>query len=121
MAMWNKTAVHSARRESVSRGSAGETTHALEQPNGIRSLIMADGPAGIRLHQSYEVDADSGKVYGKSVLGALENGYLEPMQKHENAKTYYQFCTAFPVGTAMAQTWNEELLAVFSRKSVSHE
>ena len=62
-------------------GSAGETTHALEQPYGIRSLIMADGPAGIRLHQSYEVDADSGKVYGKSVLGALENGYLEPMQK----------------------------------------
>ena len=51
-------------------GSAGETTHALEQPYGIRALIMADGPAGIRLHQSYEVDADSGKVYGKSVLGA---------------------------------------------------
>ena len=81
---------------------------------------MADGPAGIRLHQSYEVDADSGKVYGKSVLGALENGYLEPMQKHENAKTYYQFCTAFPVGTAMAQTWNEELLQSFGR-AVSHE
>ena len=101
-------------------GSAGETTHALEQPYGIRSLIMADGPAGIRLHQSYEVDADSGKVYGKSVLGALENGYLEPMQKHENAKTYYQFCTAFPVGTAMAQTWNEELLQSFGR-AVSHE
>ena len=28
----------------------------------------------------------------EKVLGALENGYLEPMQKHENAKTYYQFC-----------------------------
>ncbi len=56
----------------------------------------------------------------KSVLGALENGYLEPMQKHENAKTYYQFCTAFPVGTAMAQTWNEELLQSFGR-AVSHE
>ena len=91
-------------------GSAGETTHALEQPYGIRALIMADGPAGIRLHQSYEVDADLGKVYGKSVLGALENGYLEPMQKHENARTYYQFCTAIPVGTLLAQSWNVELI-----------
>ncbi len=51
-------------------GSAGETTHALEQPYGIRALIMADGPAGIRLHQSYEVDADSGKVYGKKCTGS---------------------------------------------------
>ena len=42
------------------------------------------------------------------------------MQKHENARTYYQFCTAFPVGTAMAQTWNEELLQSFGR-AVSHE
>ena len=41
-------------------------------------------------------------------------------KKHENAKTYYQFCTAFPVGTAMAQTWNEELLQSFGR-AVSHE
>ena len=46
MAMWNKTAVHSARRGIRVPGSAGETTHALEQPHGIRSLIMADGPAG---------------------------------------------------------------------------
>ena len=36
------------------------------------------------------------------------------------AKTYYQFCTAVPVGTAMAQTWNEELLQSFGR-AVSHE
>lgn len=96
-------------------GSAGETTHALEQSCGIRPLIMADGPAGIRLHQSYEVDTVSGRVYGKSVLGALENGYLEPLQKHENASTYYQYCTAFPVGTAMAQTWNPKLLQAFGR------
>lgn len=91
-------------------GSAGETTAALEAEYGIRSMIFADGPAGIRLHQSYEVDRNTDQVYGKSVLGALENGFLEPEVHHENADTYFQYCTAFPVGTALAQTWNPVLM-----------
>ena len=33
-------------------GSAGETTESLEGKYDIRSLIMADGPAGLRLRQS---------------------------------------------------------------------
>ncbi len=91
-------------------GSAGETTAELEMEYGIRSMIFADGPAGIRLHQSYEVDRNTDQVYGKSVLGALENGFLEPEVHHENADTYFQYCTAFPVGTALAQTWNPCLM-----------
>jgi beta-glucosidase len=91
-------------------GSAGETTETLEEKYGIRSLIMADGPAGLRLRQSYEVDTGSDTVYGLGVFGSLENGYLEPEVHHEGADTYYQYCTAFPVGTALAQTWDTELV-----------
>ena len=94
-------------------GSAGESTEALEEKYGIRSLIMADGPAGVRLRQSYQVDRASDTVYGTGVLGSLENGFLEPMELHENADTYFQYCTAFPVGTALAQTWDAELLREF--------
>lgn len=97
-------------------GSAGETTGALEEKYGIHSLIMADGPAGIRLQQSYEVDRQTDTVYGVGVLGSLENGFLLPETKqHEGADTYYQYCTAFPVGTALAQTWNLELMHEFGR------
>lgn len=91
-------------------GSAGETTEALEEKYGKRSLIMADGPAGLRLRQSYEVDRQTDTVYSIGVLGALENGFLGEIEQHENADTYYQYCTAFPVGTALAQTWDTELM-----------
>lgn len=96
-------------------GSAGETTETLEESFGIRSLIMADGPAGIRLRQSYEVDQKTDTVYGVGVLGSLENGFLEPMELHEDAQLYYQYCTAFPVGTLLAQSWNTELMKQFGR------
>lgn len=96
-------------------GSAGETTEALEEKYGIRSLIMADGPAGLRLRQSYEVDRKTDAVYGVGVLGSLENGYLEETAQHEDADTYYQYCTAFPVGTALAQSWDVGLMQEFGR------
>ena len=48
-------------------------------------MIMADGPAGIRLRQSYQVERKTGEVYGIGVLGALENGFLEPEKHYENA------------------------------------
>ena len=96
-------------------GSAGESTEELEASHGVPSLIMADGPAGLRLRQSYQVDRASGRVYGVGVLGSLENGYLETPPQHDNADTYYQFCTAFPVGTALAQTWDTALMEEFGR------
>ena len=45
-----------------------------------------------------------------------ENGFLVKQEKHENADTYYQFCTAFPVGTVLAQAWNVELMEEFGKK-----
>ena len=43
-------------------GSAGETCGTLEE-YGIPSLVMADGPAGIRLRQWYEVDKETDSIY----------------------------------------------------------
>ena len=34
---------------------------------------------------------------------------------HEDADTRYQYCTAFPVGTALAQTWDLDLLREVGR------
>jgi beta-glucosidase len=94
-------------------GTAGETTEGLLDKYGVPSLIMADGPAGIRLQQHYEVDRATDTVYGIGVLGALENGFLVDREEHEGADQYYQYCTAFPVGTVMAQTWNRDLMQRF--------
>lgn len=91
-------------------GSAGETSEALEASRGVPSLIMADGPAGLRLRQSYQVDPADGSVIPTGVLGSLENGFLDAPRHLKGADTYYQFCTAFPVGTALAQSWDPELL-----------
>ena len=55
-------------------------------------------------------------VYGTGVLGSLENGYLVGKKDHEGAERYYQYCTAFPVGTALAQSWNKKLMEQFGRK-----
>ena len=100
-------------------GSAGETSGVLEE-YGILSLVMADGPAGVRLRQWYEVDKETESIYEMGVLGSLENGILEPGVHHENADTYYQYCTAFPVGTALAQTWDTDLMTEFG-KAIAEE
>lgn len=96
-------------------GSAGETAGALEEQYGIRSLVMADGPAGLRLRQSYEVEKKSGTVSAVSVLAVLENGFLEEIRQREDTDIYYQYCTAFPVGTALAQTWDTDLMRKFGK------
>ena len=96
-------------------GSAGETSEALEVSRGVPSLIMADGPAGLRLRQSYQVDPADGGVIPTGVLGSLENGFLDEPRHLEGADTYYQFCTAFPVGTALAQSWDTGLMEEFGR------
>ena len=91
-------------------GAAGETSSALKENYGIPGASMADGPAGIRLNRSYQVDKATGEIYSEGILDALEGGFLASGKKHENAEIYYQYCTAIPVGTLLAQTWDVNLM-----------
>jgi beta-glucosidase len=58
-------------------------------------LILADGPAGLRLQPHFKATKDG-------VLTDLEN---------KESDDYYQYCTAIPIGWALAQSWNEELVS----------
>lgn len=87
-------------------GSAGETS-SCAAGQGVKAIALADGPAGLRLSQDYAVS--DGKVQMLPFEAAIERGFLYDGPELEG-DIYYQYCTAFPVGTLLAQTWNEELI-----------
>ena len=68
------------------RGAAGETADLYEK-YGIPPISLADGPAGIRISQ--KIKDDEGEVIGQ------------------------QLCTAFPVGSLLACSWDGEVLRRF--------
>jgi len=96
-------------------GAAGETSGALEKEYDVPGVSMADGPAGLRLVKSYEVDLTTGNVINQGFAAALEGGFFADHSDHENARRYYQYATAIPVGTLLAQTWDRELLCDVGR------
>ena len=68
-------------------GAAGETTHALEKEFGIPSIVMADGPGGVRLTQHFTAKN-------------IETGEDQEVFHH---------CIAWPVGTLIAQSFDEKV------------
>ena len=93
-------------------GSAAQTSSCGAEL-GILPAVLADGPAGLRLTKEYQV------VDGKPVIPTLEEsiegGILNRQEKKKNGETWYQFCTAFPVGTLISQTWNRDVMEEFGR------
>ena len=101
-------------------GAAGQTTHLLGKHN-IKSYVMADGPAGIRLSREYFIH--DGQVYSKDLalpetmqdfLPWFARVFIKIMspkpRKGDEVKT--QYCTALPIGTAIAQSWNAEFASI---------
>ena len=87
-------------------GSAGQTSScALSQ--GVADIVLADGPAGVRLNEYYYVEG--GKARMLPFEASLEHGLFYDAPEPDLPKMY-QYCTAIPVGTLLAQTWDVELI-----------
>lgn len=93
-------------------GAAGATTGKLLK-KGIPNVCLADGPAGLRLQRRSTVAWD-GKVKAVDPFLSLMKYFPDVLKKAvlgnpEKDPVIYQFTTAFPVGLAIAQSWNTEL------------
>lgn len=106
-------------------GAAGETTSQLEH-RGIRPLIMADGPAGVRIALHYYEEGD--RQYDAKNNGMMMDSMLEMMgpvtafiakklmggrKVPKNARIMEHAATMIPIGTAIAQSFNVELAEQF--------
>lgn len=89
-------------------GAAGQTSSVLHMDRGLFPLILADGPAGLRLQPHFKATADGEVLPGGEVFGM--NRMPFPEETPDTAADYYQYCTAIPIATTLAQSWDTELL-----------
>lgn len=100
-------------------GAAGETNDALAVSRGIRAMILADGPAGLRLNKEFALDQDGNLIHEGGfdlpplIQEAIESMHPANEEKHkanQEVKKYYQYCTAIPIATLLAQSWDLDLI-----------
>lgn len=99
-------------------GAAGQVNTKLNDV-GFGTMVLADGPAGLRLIQHFYRDGKGAHGLGSSSHSGSFMEYLPkvlrflmdlgrrskpPRGKQEES----QYCTAIPIGTAIAQSWNTE-------------
>ena len=87
-------------------GAAGETSLALAY-RGVRDMINADGPAGLRLLAHFRVNAQGELLPGGSAIGGMAEEFAP---KQEGDVDYYQYCTAIPIAWLLASSWDLELI-----------
>lgn len=88
-------------------GSAGETSSCAIEKN-LPGIVLADGPAGLRLLKHYVVQ--DGKILPTDFKNSVEGGFFCENDPKQPGDVYNQYCTAIPVGTLLAQSWNEKLI-----------
>ncbi len=90
-------------------GAAGDTSSVIRESRGVTNLILADGPAGLRLQPVFKTDKEGSLLPGGSILGDMREPF-DPKYTDENSDTWYQYCTAIPIGWSLAMSWNMPLL-----------
>lgn len=87
-------------------GAAGDISINLKATRGIRRMTNADGPAGLRLASHFRVDAD-----GIPLPMADPSGKgVDVLPAKEGETDYYRFCTAIPIASLMASSWDMEFI-----------
>ncbi len=89
-------------------GAASETTSDFYRSRSIQPVVMADGPAGLRLQPHFKATTQDELLPGGEVFGLVANPF--PEDTPADAVDYYQYCTAIPIATALAQSWNTVLI-----------
>ena len=89
-------------------GAAGDTTSKLLETRKIPNLIQADGPAGLRLQIHFKADKEGNKLPGGEQFGMEMIPFAEDYP--EGTQDYYQYCTAIPIATTLAQSWDVDLI-----------
>lgn len=105
---------------SIVPGAAGELSGVYKKLN-VKPLIMADGPAGLRITPEYYRDSKGVHGLGQSFipenvlelmprfLSAILRLFTGKKKAPDNVKIEYQYCTAIPIGSAIAQSFNDKL------------
>lgn len=98
-------------------GAAGETTGVLKE-KGFPVLVMSDGPAGLRLAKEFYRDEKGAHGIGSSMVPESFLPFLPAPARFimnliggsgkpkKGQKVEYQYATAIPIGTAIAQSFN---------------
>ncbi|KAL6593356.1 beta-glucosidase [Neocallimastix californiae] len=93
-------------------GAAGETARVAD----LKPVVMADGPAGLRLAKDYFIDeygahSTSGSMPESMVEflpDAIKAMFTAKPEIPEGTEILHQYTTAIPIGTAIAQSWNRK-------------
>lgn len=101
-------------------GAAGETTSKIRD---LPYLVMADGPAGVRISPEFIKNGEVLSSLGEGIPAAFKDFIdealikmmginLEALSKREKpeGERFEQYCTAIPIGTALAQSFNMDML-----------
>ena len=94
-------------------GSVGNTTSKFWD-RGLANVALCDGPAGLRIQKRSTVDS-KGKVKPVEMALSIFDSFPDFIKKFmvgnpDKDTVIYQYCTAFPVANALAQTWNKGLM-----------
>lgn len=94
-------------------GAAADTISTLIESRCIPNMILADGPAGLRLYPHFKATPDGRLLPGGEVFGLDCRPF--PEDTPADAVDYYQYCTAIPIACTLAQSWDMELLEKMGR------
>ncbi len=102
-------------------GAAGESTNKLLDKD-FPVLVMADGPAGVRINMDYVIDA-AGDAHGlgdpvpQFIADYLPKPVVSMLRllagKQPEGEVQHHYASAVPIGTAIAQSFNVELAKAY--------